>query len=82
MATLFGHAKPNARGAQRLKTIEDYFEAAWKIVEAAGTGSSGGRELALAKTNLQQACTWAKKAVCESRENVEEETAPNENGNS
>lgn len=67
----FGYVKPNDRGVARLNVVQEQFEKLWEAIEIAASGSSGGRELALCKTNLQQACFWAKKAVCESEENRE-----------
>lgn len=69
MGTLFGHVKPTPTGQEKLERITKGFE--WLFAECERTCGAGGRELALVKTTLQEACFWAKKAICNERGNVE-----------
>ncbi len=60
MSPLFEFHKLNADGIQKAKAIAIAFNQLLQQVEAM---CPAGRELAVAKTNLEQACFFAKKAM-------------------
>lgn len=57
------HVGVNTEGQARVQKIEWEFN---DIMNQMLNICPSGRELALVRTKLQEACFWAKKAVCES----------------
>ncbi len=64
MSGLFTHRKLNDEGMRRYKAITEEFEMLLAALDADCFGPAGGREFALAKTHLEIACMFAKKAMC------------------
>ena len=68
----FDHVRFNEMGMAKSQEVRRAFDNLLEFVASRCGGSSGGRELALVKTNLQQAAFWAQKSIAESGENREE----------
>lgn len=68
----FDHVRFNESGLLKSQEVRLAFGNLLAFVTSKCGGSSGGRELALVKTNLQQAAFWAQKSIAESSENREE----------
>lgn len=64
--------EPALAGRMLAAALKDQFAAVDRAIHAAfvaatdqpGPGDRGGREFALARTNLEQASMWATKALC------------------
>lgn len=59
----FSHVKLNGLGQRRATEVAEAYTELLEFVERIGT-NGGGREVALARTALQEACFWTKKALC------------------
>ena len=62
----FTHEKLNRDGEIAVSTVERAFI---ELKQVLGTVMASPREAALARTKLQEASYWAKKAVCEDPSN-------------
>lgn len=84
MSTLFAFHKLNTGGQAKARLIADQFDKL--LTELTGEnglvcqfspkgepGKDGGRELAIVKTKLEEACFFAKKAMAVQPENQEKE---------
>ncbi len=65
----FTHEKLNPAGTEKVDHVEGIFATALELLNEV---CPPGRELALVKTKLQEACFWAKKAICETEANQED----------
>lgn len=61
----------NAEGMIKAERLAEAFSTLLDGIEAASNADVAGRELALVRTHLQDACFWAKRAMAVAPENQE-----------